>query len=554
MRNLATAAMAHGPVWAILPTAGYAALADLRTTDADAHLAEWKAQAVTVGKTTGRVSPDERPYPIQNGVAVLRLDGVMTKKPTSMGAGTSSLLMARSVRMASRDSAAKSVLVVGSSPGGSIEGIDELYQELRALSALKKTTFYIEDGSYSAAYWTACGCSRIVINRTGYTGSLGALMVLEETSDAADKQGVDVRVYSTGPLKGQGTPGTAFSEEFDAMVQNRVDVAGAFFAAAIAEGRGMDPEDVAKVFTGGIFSAQDALALGLVDAIGSLDSAFADLMAQEAEEDAEPIEDDAAQAALAAFLLAERPKASAPAAEPILAAANTISTGNGGEPSPNAGTQRTPNAGSGTTPMNQNSLIVRALQRVGLGTMAAAVANSASEDPNDIAATMAENVKAEAKLARDNDPLVVACEANGITSTAHLGAAMALKGIGERHFADLRGKTKAEAIRAYGSELGPQMSAAVDHLGYDAVAALHGQFQAQADAKFGTSDKPGARQTAANGTVAVSEDEPEAEGRAWDRLDAKFGKGTAAKAQKDYALDTDEKKDAFAAKFFGEAK
>jgi signal peptide peptidase SppA len=543
MQNLTLAALAHGQFWAILPSYATAAYEELKRTDYDAHVAQYEASLAT--RAENPVNPEDRRYPLRDGVAIIRIDGVMTKRPMSYSRGTSTLLTRRAVEQAAIDTEVRSILIVADSPGGSVDGVQDLHDAIRAVN--KPCRGHIDGGAYSAAYWALCACDRITIGRSDSCGSLGVMAVLADTSEMAKAEGVEVILFATGELKGQGTSGVPISEKARAMYQGHVDALGEFFAASIRQGRGLTEKQTRAIFTGGIFSAQEALRLGLVDAIDTLDGAVAALSASE-EDDLNDLE-EAPEAADRIRLTTEQ-RASLSAGVPLERFAElTNSAPVGGATSPDAGTQRGPTAGPTGTPMNQKSLLVRALQRVGLGIMATKIANSPDEDMDGMAATMAAQVDDEVKNRVAHHPLIVACDANGIKDPADLAGLVALKEIGAKHFADTRAEAKAEAVRAYGAELGPQMSAQVEHLPYQAVVTLRDSFRATADAKFGTGDnKPGARHTVPGGALTAVDVDDATPKTAWDRLSDEQ-KAMARKG----GYDTDDKREAFAKNLLQEA-
>ena len=89
-----------------------------------------------------------------------------------------------------------------------------------------------------------------------------------------EKLGVETQIIKSGPHKDQGGWHRPLSEEEVAMLQEMIDEAYRDFVAVIVEGRGLDEADVRAVADGRIVSGRQAIALGLVDAVGDLDDAI----------------------------------------------------------------------------------------------------------------------------------------------------------------------------------------------------------------------------------------------------------------------------------------
>jgi len=167
------------------------------------------------------------------------------------------------------------------------------------------------------------------------------------------------------------------------------------------------------------------------------------------------------------------------------------------------------------------NLLVRALTRFGLGKMAVAVVSAESEEPEEMAALMAQQVDAEVTSRIADNPLFMACEAAGIRTAVDVEKVMEAKRLGDKYLADIRGDAKAQAVRAYGAEAGPAIASQVDLMPAATVEALRNSWRAQADAQFGLNpDKPAGRQTAPTGTIAAPADIDTAaqDKKPWDQL------------------------------------
>lgn len=211
-------------------------------------------------------------------IAVIVLSGVLMKQPGSMEQGTSTVGARVQTRMAAADPEVGGILLIIDSPGGTVSGGFDLAAEIAAADASKPVYAYIEDTGASAAYLQAVSARKIFANNeTAMVGSIGTLLALLDSSGAAEKKGMKMHVYATGPLKGAGLAGTAITEAHDAYFQGIVNDTQQSFNAAVMRGRKMDAAALAKVNSGGIFMAKEAMKLGLVDGIQTLDQTIAAL-------------------------------------------------------------------------------------------------------------------------------------------------------------------------------------------------------------------------------------------------------------------------------------
>jgi hypothetical protein len=125
----------------------------------------------------------------EDGVAVIRIEGQITKGLSKFG-GTSTILTRRALRQAAAAEDITSMLLAIDSPGGQVDGIQDLADEVQRARQSKIVDAYIEDLGASAAYWIASQARRITANATGFVGSIGAFAVLEDLSGLAAREGV----------------------------------------------------------------------------------------------------------------------------------------------------------------------------------------------------------------------------------------------------------------------------------------------------------------------------------------------------------------------------
>lgn len=255
--------------WAITEDAARLLTGRVRDLDLAAHL---RSTPQATAPPAAGDEPRSNGYKLSaDGVAIIEINGVLTKYSSSLAEGTAYLDLRHAVRNAARAPAVKSILLLIDSPGGGVMGLDDAARDIAAAGQQKPTAAYIEDLGASAAYYLASQTQRISANPAGLVGSIGTYAVVYDASKMAEQIGLRVHVLKSGTFKGAGEPGTVVTDEQLAEFQRIVDQYGAMFRAAVAAGRKLSAERVAALADGRMHLAADAVALGLVDRVESFD-------------------------------------------------------------------------------------------------------------------------------------------------------------------------------------------------------------------------------------------------------------------------------------------
>lgn len=169
----------------------------------------------------------------------------------------------RAIAAAEADPYVETITIDFDSPGGGIKGVAEAARALATCN--KPTTATVSGTCASAAYWIAAGASELLAaSETSTIGGIGCFIAVADYSRAYSAMGVDVRLVSSGGVKGQGTQGVPLSEAFIKSLQTRVDAICEMFCKDVSEFRG---QDLRQCATGEAWFAQDALQKGLIDGV-----------------------------------------------------------------------------------------------------------------------------------------------------------------------------------------------------------------------------------------------------------------------------------------------
>jgi protease-4 len=181
------------------------------------------------------------------------------------------------LQKAERDERVKALIVRINSPGGTITASDILYHELLTFKARKKIPVIavIMDVGASGGYYAALAADTIVANPTTITGSIGVMMITVNAQGLLEKIGVAPLAIKSGPMKDAGSPFRSLTEPERAVFQGIIDDMYGRFVGLIAQSRKM-PEDRVRSFADGrVYTADQALRMGLVDRIAYLEDVVA---------------------------------------------------------------------------------------------------------------------------------------------------------------------------------------------------------------------------------------------------------------------------------------
>ena len=181
-----------------------------------------------------------------------------------------------------KDSKTKGVILRINSPGGSPVQAGEIYDEMMRLRAkYPKVPLYVvvDDMCASGGYYVASAADKIYVNKASIVGSIGVLMDGFGFTGTMDKLGVQRRLLTAGKNKDFLDP---FSPEVPSQVayaKQMLQQIHQQFIDAVEAGRGSRLKlDTPGLFSGLMWTGQDAVKIGLADGYGSVDSVARDVI------------------------------------------------------------------------------------------------------------------------------------------------------------------------------------------------------------------------------------------------------------------------------------
>ncbi|MBS1941691.1 MAG: S49 family peptidase [Bacteroidetes bacterium] len=214
------------------------------------------------------------------GVAILPIHGTLVRRTVGLEAEsglTSYAALAAQLDAAIGNPAVSSILLDIDSPGGESGGVFDLADRIRAASQIKPVWAVANDMAFSAAYALASAASRVFVSRTGGVGSIGVIAMHVDQSEKDAQDGVHYTAVFAGDRKNDLNPHEPISSEAHAFLKAEVNRIYGLFVETVARHRGLEPSAVRDT-EAGLFFGQAAVAMGLADAVGTLDDALTQLL------------------------------------------------------------------------------------------------------------------------------------------------------------------------------------------------------------------------------------------------------------------------------------
>lgn len=240
---------------------------------------DWQGMEARIGLPISGKPDEPELYQLMNGVAVIPVKGVLTKGMSFFSflfGGASMKQIGIALQAAIDDPLAKSILLDIDSPGGTVDGTEELAQAIYdARGQGKKIIAYTDGTLASGAYWIASAADEIYISGdTVMVGSVGVVATHVDQSKADEAYGEKWTEITAGKYKRIASAHAPLSDAGASYIQDQVDYLYANFVETVARNRGVSQEEALAMAEGKIFIGKQAIEVGLVDGV----EAFSDLI------------------------------------------------------------------------------------------------------------------------------------------------------------------------------------------------------------------------------------------------------------------------------------
>lgn len=181
------------------------------------------------------------------------------------------------IRRARLDRSVKAIVLRVNSGGGSALASENIWRELQMAKADKKPVVVsFGDVAASGGYYIACGADSIFAHPNTITGSIGVFGVIPNMEAFfKNKMGITFDAVKTAPYADAGGVTRPLNEAEQRIIQADIERIYLLFKQRVASGRKKDMAYVDSIAQGRVWSGADALRLGLVDKLGSMQDAIA---------------------------------------------------------------------------------------------------------------------------------------------------------------------------------------------------------------------------------------------------------------------------------------
>jgi protease-4 len=190
------------------------------------------------------------------------------------GKSQGSTTIAKMLRKVADDPDVKAVVVRIDGPGGSATASDLIWQETIRLKEKKPVISSMSSVAASGTYYTAVAGTKIFAEQGTITGSIGVIGGKLVTETLMKKLGVNTEYIGRGKLSGVelDRPFTAYERK---VLIDMIEDTYREFKSKVAKCRGMTFEKISELAEGRVYTARQALKIGLIDEIGTMADAIA---------------------------------------------------------------------------------------------------------------------------------------------------------------------------------------------------------------------------------------------------------------------------------------
>ncbi len=182
--------------------------------------------------------------------------------------------LSKTIREAREDENIKAIVLRINSPGGSALASEIIWREVMLAKEAKPVVVSMGVYAASGGYYIACAADKIVACPNTLTGSIGVFGILFNAKQLLnDKIGITVNTVNTNKHSDIGAMYRAMLPEEQKYIQFSVEDVYATFIQRVADGRKMTTAQVDSIGQGRIWSGLNAIEIGLVDTLGTLQDA-----------------------------------------------------------------------------------------------------------------------------------------------------------------------------------------------------------------------------------------------------------------------------------------
>jgi protease-4 len=182
------------------------------------------------------------------------------------------------IQTAHDDDTIKGVLLVVNSPGGAVAPSVEVAYAIKRLKEKKPVVVYAQGVLASGSYYASIWADKIIANPGSMVGSIGVIMQSANAAELLAKIGIKSQSVQAGKYKKVGTPDREWTDyevnELNKVINGTYDM----FTQDVADARSLDFSRRDLYANAHIFTALQAKDVGLIDSLGVMYDAKAELV------------------------------------------------------------------------------------------------------------------------------------------------------------------------------------------------------------------------------------------------------------------------------------
>lgn len=207
-------------------------------------------------------------------IQVVQIKGAIT------GSGIDNLVMKsqasddilKKLKEADEDKSVKGIILEIDSPGGKVVPTKEISDKVKSLE--KPVVALIRGSATSGGYWVASAADYVIADDLSLVGSIGVLGSFFKLKGLLERYDIEQERFVAGEHKDIASPFKDVSDEEREILQYKLDRIHSYFLNEVRLNRNLSLADMEEVSDAKFFLGEEAMTIGLVDALGNIDDAF----------------------------------------------------------------------------------------------------------------------------------------------------------------------------------------------------------------------------------------------------------------------------------------
>ncbi len=180
----------------------------------------------------------------------------------------------RQIEKLKNDKDTKAVVLRVNSPGGSAYASEQIWKAVTDLKTVKPVVVSMGGYAASGGYYISCNASKIIAQPSTLTGSIGIFGIFPNVEGLVNKIGISFDNVKTNKFSDFGDITRPMRDDEKEMLQTYIDKGYDLFLTRCSEGRAIPKDSLSKIAEGRVWTGNQALEIGLVDALGGIDMAI----------------------------------------------------------------------------------------------------------------------------------------------------------------------------------------------------------------------------------------------------------------------------------------